>query len=512
MLKNKKILLMILLVLLLIFLPNMVKAVNATEKTKTSTGIDVTWSYNVDGTSLKELKCTNISDVTGELTIPKTIDGYTVKTLGNKAFYKCYGLTKITFPSTLTSIGENAFYSCTGLQSLNIPNNITNVGERAFEECSGLKTVTLSKNMSRIPYACFWEANGIQEIVITDNITTVEWSGLDSSGLKYVYIPQNVVSIDTHAFGYNTKNLTIYGVEGSYAEEFAKNNSISFEKAENWENRKLINSAPTINKIEGTAKSNYWKNTSSGYEYLVTEGGEVSIVITFNQSIVLNQSPKLTIKFGTGSNIELTTSEASSNTLTYKYTIRKGDNGGLQIISLEGGNVTNNKGIAASLTLKALSGYKVVAKGGEGSGSTDPKPETSALKEIKIEKVANKVDYKVGEKFDKTGMVVKAIYEDGTSKQVENYTITPSTALKLSDTKVTIAYTENGVTKEAVHKIRVVNSNGNTEGGNENGDDDSIAKGTMPYTGGTFFVIITVMGIAAVAIYVYKRNNDLKGI
>ena len=43
-------------------------------------------------------------------------------------------------------------------------------------------------------------------------------------------------------------------------------------------------------------------------------------------------------------------------------------------------------------------------------------------------------------------------------------------------------------------------------------DDDSIAKGTMPYTGGTFFVIITVMGIAAVAIYVYKRNNDLKGI
>ena len=141
------------------------------------------------------------------------------------------------------------------------------------------------------------------------------------------------------------------------------------------------------------------------------------------------------------------------------------------------------------------------------------KPEASALKEIKIEKVANKVDYKVGEKFDKTGMGVKAIYEDGTSKQVENYTITPSTALKLSDTKVTISYTENGVTKEAVHKIRVVNSNGNTEGGNGKGDDDdSIAKGTMPYTGGTFFVIITVMGIAAVAIYVYKRNNDLKGI
>lgn len=42
--------------------------------------------------------------------------------------------------------------------------------------------------------------------------------------------------------------------------------------------------------------------------------------------------------------------------------------------------------------------------------------------------------------------------------------------------------------------------------------DNTVAPGTIPYTGGTFFVILTVLGITAVAIYVYKRNNDLKGI
>lgn len=135
------------------------------------------------------------------------------------------------------------------------------------------------------------------------------------------------------------------------------------------------------------------------------------------------------------------------------------------------------------------------------------RPETLPLKEIVIEKVANKVDYKVGEKFDKTGMIVKAVYEDGTSKQIENYSINPNTALKLSDTKVTISYTENGVTKEATHKIRVINSSGKVEN-----IDNTTAPGEMPYTGGTFFIILTVIGIATVAIYVYKRNNDLRGI
>ena len=42
--------------------------------------------------------------------------------------------------------------------------------------------------------------------------------------------------------------------------------------------------------------------------------------------------------------------------------------------------------------------------------------------------------------------------------------------------------------------------------------DNTIASGKIPYTGGATFVIISLIGIVAVGIYVYKRNNDLKGI
>ena len=42
--------------------------------------------------------------------------------------------------------------------------------------------------------------------------------------------------------------------------------------------------------------------------------------------------------------------------------------------------------------------------------------------------------------------------------------------------------------------------------------DNTIASGKIPYTGGATFIVISLIGIVAVGIYVYKRNNDLKGI
>ena len=53
-----------------------------------------------------------------------------------------------------------------------------------------------------------------------------------------------------------------------------------------------------------------------------------------------------------------------------------------------------------------------------------------------------KTSYVEGENFDRTGMVVKAIYNDGSSAIIDNYTVTPTT-LTLNDKEVTVAL--NGV-------------------------------------------------------------------
>ena len=80
------------------------------------------------------------------------------------------------------------------------------------------------------------------------------------------------------------------------------------------------------------------------------------------------------------------------------------------------------------------------------------------VEKIEITKLPNKTQYSVGEKFDATGMVVKAKYLDGTEKEITDYKITKTGSLNIGDTTITIEY--GGITsniditvKETVYTI-----------------------------------------------------------
>ena len=133
----------------------------------------------------------------------------------------------------------------------------------------------------------------------------------------------------------------------------------------------VINGVPTVQEIRAKGSS-FITSAGNSYEYHEKPNNQIRITIKFDQEIVKNTAPTLTIKFGTGNNIELTTCEAGANTLTYTYTVKTGDLGTLQIVSFTGGNVTNNEGTAAVLTLPELVGYKVVAVEGD---ATQEEPE-----------------------------------------------------------------------------------------------------------------------------------------
>ena len=68
-----------------------------------------TYTVNADNVSV------TITDypetATGAIEIPATIDGRSVTSIGDSAFYDCTGLTSITIPDSVTSIGDSAFYT-----------------------------------------------------------------------------------------------------------------------------------------------------------------------------------------------------------------------------------------------------------------------------------------------------------------------------------------------------------------------------------------------------------------
>ena len=74
---------------------------------------------------------------------------------------------------------------------------------------------------------------------------------------------------------------------------------------------------------------------------------------------------------------------------------------------------------------------------------------------IAITTPPTKTEYKVGENFDPSGMIVTASYDNGISSVVSGYTYSPASFETAGTTTVTISYSEVGVTKTATLTVTV---------------------------------------------------------
>ena len=106
-----------------------------------------TYAVSSDGTiTITDCK----GSASGAITIPSEIDGKSVTSIGEKAFWGCTGLTSVTIPNSVTSIGDGAFLECTGLTSITIPNSVTSIGDWAFDGCTGLTSITIPNSVTSI--------------------------------------------------------------------------------------------------------------------------------------------------------------------------------------------------------------------------------------------------------------------------------------------------------------------------------------------------------------------------
>ena len=74
-----------------------------------------------------------------------TIDGitYKVTSIAKNAFSGCKKLKNITIGKNVETIGDKAFYKCTALTKITIPAKVSKIGKSAFSGCKKLKNMTI---------------------------------------------------------------------------------------------------------------------------------------------------------------------------------------------------------------------------------------------------------------------------------------------------------------------------------------------------------------------------------
>ena len=187
-----------------------------------------------------------------EVSIPSTIEGKPVTSIGADAFSECGSLREITIHAGVTSIGDDtisftmsgnvisigvgAFSGCSSLNEIRvasgnpefcsvdgvlfskngkeiraypggrtgaytIPAGVTSIGKSAFCGCSSLSGITIPAGVTTIGFNAFGVCSSLREIMIPAGVTTIGGHAFyGCSSLSELMIPAGVTSIGNDAF------------------------------------------------------------------------------------------------------------------------------------------------------------------------------------------------------------------------------------------------------------------------------------------------------------------------
>ena len=185
------------------------------------------------------------------VTVPASINGATVSSIGGYAFAGSDTLQTVSLPDTITSIGTGAFRDCEFLNHVKLPDGLKILSPQAFRYCMNLEEVNLPDTVIRIgeealrgtgirdfrvpkgvlviEFATFADCSKLRNIMLPEGLLSIEGGSFESCyALSSLTIPASVSNIGSSIFFFMEKPPLVAVIAGSYAEQYYKENDLPY--------------------------------------------------------------------------------------------------------------------------------------------------------------------------------------------------------------------------------------------------------------------------------------------
>lgn len=159
---------------------------------------------DVDG-GVTITKYTGTDDV---VSIPETIEGKDVVSIGASSFMNCSTLIGLKLSDSVTVVDEKAFLNCKNMKVLVTGTSLKTINKYGFGNCTSLSDVELNEGLHELKLSSFGFTN-ITKIEIPSSVTVIESPFTKQTDGKLIIVGETGSSIEK----YVNENGSEYNIE-----------------------------------------------------------------------------------------------------------------------------------------------------------------------------------------------------------------------------------------------------------------------------------------------------------
>lgn len=92
--------------------------------------------------------------------------------IGEKAFFGCSALEKVTLPESVTELHTSTFENCSSLSKVEL-RGVKTIGDRAFYNCAALSEISFSLSLKEIGAFAFSVNTSLEKVTLPPNTELV---------------------------------------------------------------------------------------------------------------------------------------------------------------------------------------------------------------------------------------------------------------------------------------------------------------------------------------------------